>query len=287
LKRTDTASPKTRTEADHPVNRPVSFRLLCYLDFLPPFAPAADLPALPVPFVPASPELLAAVDLPPPVDLPSPVDLDEPPLFADEAELFDAAPPELPPLDAPPLLAVAEPLPAELLALDAAPPPLFDEEPADLVDLPALPVPFVPELLADAPPLAFDDEALLLLPLPPFLPPVAPELPPLDEELFPPLDSVPPAIRSLAASAKIFIALAAAPCAAPDKSSPPTSFTVSMMPDAAPFLPPDFDFVEDDFFDVDSLLDFFAAISFPPLKCSENLISSILYTIFSKKSTFF
>lgn len=315
------------------------------------------MPALPVPFVPASPELFEAVAFPPPEDLAA-----APPLFDVEDELFEAEPPLFDPappllaaepalLDEPPLDFAAPPdldappdlvstaavsvtelfaaLPAlpelfapeppaapifpPLLAVDEEPPPvLADEEPLDLVDFPAPPadLPAVPPALLvpapallDEPPLPAEEPVLLDLAEPPALlaelfadeppldfeaellaPPFEAE-PPLfdfDEEPLPPPDSVPPS-RSVAASAKILSAVAAAPCAAPVKSSPPTSFAVSRISDDVLFLPPDFDFVEDDFFDVDSLPDFFAAISFPPLNVLKTNVSAILYHSFFKK----
>jgi hypothetical protein len=252
--------------------------------------PPDDFPALPVPFVPASPEDFEADDLPPEdfADVPPPFDdeLDfdeEPPLFDEPPELlaFDAALPpvlalEEPPDDFPLLTEPPALLFPPLLALDEAPP--FAEELAPLpADLPALPVPFVPAspparlapplvdalelfdlpalppLLVDEPP-PFDEELLLL---PPFLPPPVPDdFPALPVPFVP---ASPPSSRPLAASAKMFIPVAAAPCAALDKSSPATSLTVSRMPPDELFLPPLFDFLP-----VDSLLPFFAAI-FPPL----------------------
>jgi hypothetical protein len=252
----------------------ITFRLSVYLDFLP---PPDDLPALPVPFVPASPELFEPVDLLPPEDFAGL------PLFAEEPELFDDEPPlleDVPALfDASPLealdfeavlppdleeLPLEEDSPALLFApladLDA--PPLFDDELAPLppLDLPALPVPLVPasplallELLFDDEPelLAFDEE----LP-PPFLPPD--DLPALPVPFVP---ASPPSSRPETASAAIFNAPAAAPCAALERISPAASLTASRMPPDEPFFPPP-DFV---FLLVDSLPPFFAAIKLPPL----------------------
>jgi hypothetical protein len=106
------------------------------------------------------------------------------------------------------------------------------------VDLPALPVPFVP---ASPLALAFVEELFpppLLVP-PPFLPPLS---------------------ISLTASAAIFKAPAAAPCAALERISPAASLTLSKMPGELFFVL--FDFVEVDFLVFDSLLSFFAAIMF-------------------------
>ena len=205
----------------------------------------------------AAPPLLAALELAPPA----------PELFAE-------------PLFAEPLL--VEPLLVELLfavpplfaeSLFAAPeavllPPLFAVfevvPPLLLAALPAL----LPEA-ALAPLLAFDDEEedvlALLADFPSSFdfdePDFAAAEPPPDldfaPEVFPPsLSTKPPT-----ASAATFIAVSAAPVAAPIKISPATSLAVSRTPDEVDFfeldadffgaLAVDFDFVEDAALDVD------------------------------------
>jgi hypothetical protein len=182
----------------------------------------AALPALPVPFVPASPPGFALAALLAFDDFPAP---DEP-AFDETALLLP------PPLEAPPL---------------------------DFAAPPALPAPFVAEspLAFAAPPFedelalfAFDEEPLLPLLLPPLVPA------PLDFVDFPALSvpfvpASPPSITPLTASATTPKTPIAAPCAAPVRISPAASFALSRISPAtlllADFFPPLFDFAEVDF----------------------------------------
>jgi hypothetical protein len=165
------------------------------------------------------------------------------------------------------------PAPAEdfsLFADFAAPPALADFVALDLSALFAVELfavePFAVELLAV---FAFDEEALLL----PLLAELSADF--ADEPFSPPLWAL--SAKLPTASAATLSALTAAPVAAPIKISPATSLAVSRIGEAsffvcfavgflsAPLVLAADDFAEVDFFAVDFVGSFFAAINFSSL----------------------